>query len=32
VQLPEYFLKVWTRKTETPFGENWYPLPKFALQ
>ena len=31
VQLPEYFLKVWTRRTETPFGENWYPLPKFAL-
>jgi len=32
VQLPEYFLKVWKRQTETPFGENWYPLPKFALQ
>ena len=30
-QLPEYFLKVWKRQTETPFGENWYPLPAFAL-
>jgi len=32
VQLPEYFLKVWRRETETPFGENWYRLPAFALQ
>jgi hypothetical protein len=30
-QLPDYFLKVWKRKSETPFGENWYPLPQFAL-
>jgi len=32
VQLPEYFLKVWRRQTETPFAENWYRLPAFALQ
>jgi transposase-like protein len=31
VQLPAFFLKVWKRITDTPFGENWYPLPKFAL-
>jgi hypothetical protein len=31
IELPEYFQKVWKRITETPFGENWYPLPKFAL-
>ena len=31
VNLPEYFRKVWKRSTETPFGENWYPLPQFAL-
>ena len=32
VSLPQYFQKIWKRETETPFGENWYPLPKFALQ
>jgi len=32
VKLPEYFSKVWRRISETPFGDNWYPLPKFALQ
>jgi aspartate carbamoyltransferase regulatory subunit len=32
VELPEYFGKVWKRISETPFGENWYPLPKFAMQ
>ena len=31
-KLPEYFSKIWRRITETPFKENWYPLPKFALQ
>lgn len=31
VRLPDFFLKVWKRITDTPFGDNWYPLPKFAL-